>query len=190
MNSLHLSLNLTQRILKFSPPEPSHLFLIMLPDTAVPFFLSFSLYFPLLCLAFLLSFYLLLWFFYSPHLCPSITARSFTLSGCFVSPRHNATHSYYIKRHWHQFSDGYTRLHNPMIQMMKEKLRQMDRNLGESWKERLMRGTQALVWVKKYVEGVVKFSGSHKLFWTSSWEWQLRAILIMFLRLLGFVRNP
>lgn len=36
-----------------------------------------------------------------------------------------------------------------MIQMMKGELRQMDRNLGESWKERLMRGTQALVWGEK-----------------------------------------
>lgn len=82
MNSLHLSLTLTQRILKFSPPEPSHLFHIMLPAPAAPFFLSFSLYFPLLCLTFLLSFYLsqALYFDFSirPHLCPSITVRSFT----------------------------------------------------------------------------------------------------------------
>lgn len=64
------------------------------------------------------------------------------LSGCFLSPRHNVIHSYYIKRRWHQLFEGYIRLHRPMIRRMRgDEWRQMDGRLGESCKERQMRGT-------------------------------------------------
>lgn len=66
MSSLHLSLTLTHRVLKFAPTEPPHLFHMTLPSIAVPFSsLSPSiLTSPLiLLLTFLLSLY------FSPALC-------------------------------------------------------------------------------------------------------------------------
>lgn len=86
MNSLHLSLTLTHRLLKFSPTEPLYLFQTCFP-LLQSFFFSFSLHLnaPLDSLScfppFSLSFSsFVLWFFSLPHLCPSITVCSFTSS--------------------------------------------------------------------------------------------------------------
>lgn len=167
---------------RWTIPTLSH----MLPTIALPWFFYFSFYlehsssYSLLLFSFLYLQLCTLIFPSAPPLSLYYCVEFHRLSGCFVSPRHNAIHSYYIKRHWRQLFEGYIRLHNPMIQRMKGELRQMDRELRERWKERRMRERLVLG------ESICRRSG------TSSWEWQLNSSmvnLICVLLLLCFRQN-